>query len=86
MKEEEKVMILMDIFKIKKVLGDHMAILGDVPAALFALGTPEAVTEYCNRLLGEIGPEGFILSSGCDLPPGTPLRNLAAFFQAVKDA
>jgi len=72
-----------DIFKIKKVLGDHMAILGDVPAALFALGTPEAVTEYCNRLLGEIGPEGFILSSGCDIPFNAKPANVAAMIASV---
>ena len=32
-----------DIFKAKEILGDHMCIMGDVPPALFALGTPEDV-------------------------------------------
>jgi len=29
--------------------------------------------------------KNFIISSGCDIPPGTPLANLNAFYRAVAE-
>lgn len=73
-----------DIFKAKEILGDHMCIMGDVPAALLTLGTPEKVNEYCKRLIREIGPTGFILAQGCDIPPNAKPENVKAMIEAVK--
>lgn len=72
-----------NIFKIKEVLGDHMAIMGDVPASLLTLGTPEEVHKYSTRLIQEIGPSGFILSSGCDIPFNAKPENVAAMLAAA---
>jgi uroporphyrinogen-III decarboxylase len=72
-----------DIFKAKEILGDHMCIMGDVPPALFSLGTSDEVTAYCRRLISEIGPEGFILSSGCDVPIDARYDNVKAMVEAV---
>jgi uroporphyrinogen-III decarboxylase len=72
-----------DIFRAKQVLGDHMCIMGDVPPALFSLGTPDEVAEYCRRLVGEIGPGGFILSSGCDVPIDAKYENVRAMVESV---
>lgn len=30
------------------------------------------------------GYRNFIISSGCDIPPGTPLPNLEAFYSVVR--
>jgi len=73
-----------DIFKIKEVLGDHMAIMGDVPAGLLALGTPDEVHAYSRKLIEGIGPAGFILSSGCDAPYNAKPENVAAMIAAVQ--
>ncbi|HBG23241.1 MAG TPA: uroporphyrinogen-III decarboxylase, partial [Peptococcaceae bacterium] len=73
-----------DIYKAKEILGDHMCIMGDVPAALLSLGTPGEVNEYCQRLINEIGPAGFILSSGCDIPPNAKPENVKAMIDSVK--
>ena len=73
-----------DIFKAKEILGDHMCIMGDVPASLFALGTPGQVSAYCKRLINEIGPSGFILSSGCDVPVDAKYENVKAMVDAVQ--
>jgi uroporphyrinogen-III decarboxylase len=54
-----------------------------VPPALLALGTPGEVTDYCKRLMSEIGPEGFILSSGCDTPIDAQYENVKAMVEAV---
>ncbi|OFV83922.1 MAG: uroporphyrinogen-III decarboxylase [Acidobacteria bacterium RBG_16_64_8] len=72
-----------DIFKAKQILGDHMCIMGDVPPPLLSLGTPDEVTHYCKRLIREIGPAGFILSSGCDVPPDAGIENVRAMVEAV---
>jgi hypothetical protein len=72
-----------DIFRAKEILGDHMCIMGDVPPALLALGTPGDVTAYCKHLISEIGPAGFILSSGCDTPIDAQYDNVKAMVGAV---
>jgi len=75
-----------DIFQAKKVLGDHMCIMGDVPAAMLFLDTPDNVYAYCTRLIRELGPEGFILQSGCDIPANAKLENVKAMVAAATDS
>jgi len=72
-----------DIFKAKTVLGDHMCIMGDVSAAMLYLETPESVRDYCTKLIRGIGPRGFILQSGCDIPTNAKLENVKAMVAAV---
>ena len=75
-----------DIFQAKKVLGDHMCLMGDVPASMLAFETPDAVHAYSRRLIRELGPEGFILHSGCDIPENAKLENVRAMVAAANDA
>lgn len=51
------------------------------PARVLRNGDVEAVRRGVRELL-EIGRNhpNFVLSSGCDIPPGTPMENLDAFF------
>jgi hypothetical protein len=72
-----------DIFKAKEILGDHMCIMGDVPAAMLYGGTPDDVYAYSSRLIRELGPEGFILQSGCDIPTNAKLENVKAMVAAA---
>jgi hypothetical protein len=72
-----------NIYKIKEVLGDHMCINGDVPPALLALGTEEEVYKYCVKLINEIGPTGFMLGQGCDIPPNAKVENVKAMVAAA---
>jgi uroporphyrinogen-III decarboxylase len=72
-----------DIFKAKEILGDHMCIMGDVPAAKLSMGTPDEVYEYCMTLIKNLGPEGFILHSGCDIPANAKLENVQAMIAAA---
>jgi hypothetical protein len=72
-----------DIFKAKAVLGDHMCIMGDVPAAMLYLESPATVAAYCERLIRELGPGGFILQSGCDIPANARLENVQAMVAAA---
>lgn len=71
-----------NIYKVREVLGDHMCIKGDVPAALLTLGTPDDVYDYCTKLIHDLGP-GFILASGCTIPPNAKVDNVKAMVAAA---
>ena len=71
-----------NIYKIKEVLGSRMCIKGDVPAALFTLGTPDDVYNYSTKLIKDMGP-GFILASGCAVPVNAKVENVKAMIAAA---
>lgn len=71
-----------NIFRAKELLGDHLCLMGDVPAQMLAFDSPETVYAYCARLIKEIGPQGFILHSGCDIPENATLQNVRAMLSA----
>jgi uroporphyrinogen-III decarboxylase len=75
-----------DIFKAKEILGDHLCIMGDVPATMLAFDTPDNVYKYCKKLIRELGPEGFILHSGCDIPTNAKLENVQAMVESVLES
>jgi hypothetical protein len=75
-----------DIRKAKEVLGDHMCIMGDVPPGLLSSGTPEQVYEHCRNLIADVGPTGYILQSGCDIPVDAPLENVKMMVAAARGA
>jgi uroporphyrinogen decarboxylase len=56
------------------------------PVSLFKDGTPERMRQATLDLLQEMRPyPNFVLSSGCDTPPHTPIGNINAFFEALHD-
>lgn len=61
--------------------------MGNVdPVSMFKEGTPEKMYEYTTQLLRDMAQHpNFVLSSGCDTPPHTPLKNIDAFFKALDD-
>lgn len=61
--------------------------MGNVdPVSVFKMGTPEQVYGASTALLEMAeGYPNFILSSGCDTPPGVPAANIEAFYRAVAD-
>lgn len=74
-----------DIFKAKEILGNHMCIMGDVPASLLTLGTPEDVENYVKRLIDRVGRNGgFILCSGCEVPLDTKDENFRSMIETAK--
>jgi uroporphyrinogen-III decarboxylase len=74
-----------DIHKARDILDDHMCIMGDVPASMLFSGSPDKVYEYCRTLITELGPDGYILQSGCDIPTNAKLENVQAMVQAALD-
>ncbi|MBW2368342.1 MAG: uroporphyrinogen decarboxylase [Deltaproteobacteria bacterium] len=75
-----------DIFKAKEILGDHMCLMGDVPPSMLVTDSPDEVYAYANRLIREVGKEGFILQSGCDIPENAKLENVQAMVAAANDS
>ncbi len=74
-----------DIFKAKEILGSHMCLMGDVPPALLSIGTAEDVTEYCRRLIDQVGSGGgFILAHGCTVPADAKFENVRAIIEAAE--
>ncbi len=74
-----------DIFKAADVLQGHHSFRGDIPATMLAFGTPDEVSEYCEKLITGFGMRGgFVLGSGCEVPLNCKPENLMAMMNAVK--
>jgi hypothetical protein len=57
-----------DMHKAKDILGGHSPIMGNVPIAMIATGTPEQVKAYCMDLIDYCGKGGgYILCTGTQL-------------------
>ena len=56
------------------------------PVGILKLGTPETVYAETMRLLRAAEPwKNYVLSTGCDVPPGVSMENIRAFFRARDD-
>ena len=56
------------------------------PVSVFKDGTPELMRQTVTDLLEKMRDyPNFVLSSGCDTPPHTPIENVNAFFDALND-
>jgi len=73
-----------DIRKAKQILAGHMCVKGNVSSTLLALGTPAEVEREARNLIDDLAPGGgFILASGCEVPPNAPLENVRALIGAA---
>ncbi len=72
----------MNIYKVKEVLGDIMAIQCNTPPALLTLGTPDEVYDHCAKLVKDMGP-GFIMGSSCYVPYNANIVNVQAMVAAA---
>lgn len=74
-----------DMFEAKKTLGENACIAGNVPASLLCTGTPQAVKEYCRKLIEVCGEGGgFILTGGASVDK-CDAANLHAMTEAVME-
>lgn len=72
-----------DIITARKELDGYLCVMGDVPASMLYLDSPDKVYDYSARLIRELGPTGFILQSGCDIPANAKLENVKAMVTAA---
>ena len=76
----------MDFAEVIKQMPDDVCLIGNIdPANLMLRGKPEEIEEAVLELKEKMKEyNNFILSTGCDLPPDTPLENIKAFVKAAK--
>lgn len=56
------------------------------PAGVFKNGTPELMKERTESLLRAMKPyPNFLISSGCDIPPNTPIDQIDLFFGVLQN-
>ena len=72
-----------DMVEAKEKLGGDAAIAGNVHSSLLNTETPEDVREYCEQLIEDVGPDGFILAPGVALDEAEP-ENVQAMIDSVK--
>jgi len=75
-----------ELSEMLKLVPGHIPVFGNVdPAGELRHGTPASVRAATLRVLKACAKhDNFIISSGCDIPPGAPLENIDAFFEAVE--
>jgi len=76
-----------DMSEMLKLVPSDVVVMGNVdPTTQFRNGTPESVREATVELLEKCGGyPNFVISSGCDIPPVSPIANIDAFFDAVEE-
>ncbi len=67
-------------------LPSDVVLIGNIsPTEIMAAATPAQVYRETRALVEAMAPyPNFVLSTGCDLPPETPLANIQAFMEAGK--
>ena len=71
---------------IKDVPSTALAMGNIDPVSIFKDGMPFQMRQTVTDLLEKMRPyPNFVLSSGCDTPPLTPLANIDAFFESLAD-
>ena len=76
-----------DIEEALKAIPQESIVTGNIdPAGTFRNGIPEQMRKETLELLERCSKyPNFVIGSGCDIPPMTPLENIQAFFDAVKE-
>ncbi len=76
-----------DIVKATAQLPEDVVMIGNVsPTRVLKDGSEQLVRDSVRELLEKMRPyKNFILSTGCDIPPQTPIENLTAFMRAARE-
>jgi uroporphyrinogen decarboxylase len=76
-----------DMSLVLKKVPDHVLVMGNIdPVNVLQTGDPAFVKQKTKKLLEETKAyPNFILSTGCDLPPGVPQENILSFFEALDE-
>lgn len=72
-----------DLAQVASEVPEDLVLIGNIdPVRVMVNASPEEVRRAVSDLLDLMAPyPNFILSTGCDLPPETPLENIAAFME-----
>lgn len=76
-----------DLAEAKEAVGDKVCLMGNVrPIETVMRGTREQILAEAKECLRKAydNPKGFILSTGCQIPVGTPPENIIALMDAAR--
>ena len=76
-----------DLLEAKKIVGNKCTITGNVPPVdVIMMGNKGDIFESVKNCVRKAhnNPKGFILSTGCQIPKGTPIKNIEIFMEAGK--
>jgi len=76
-----------DLAEVIPMYPSNVVVMGNVdPSSEFRNGTPESVRKATLNVLDTCSKfPNFVLSSGCDIPPVSPIENIDAFFATAKE-
>jgi len=76
-----------DLEEMLKVFTKDKIVMGNIsPAKVIRSLTPDKIRENVLQLLSRCSKyDNFVVSTGCDIPPSTPLENIDAYFAAVSE-
>jgi uroporphyrinogen decarboxylase len=77
-----------DLLTAIEYLGSQNVIIGNIDPKVYLSETPEHIYGLCRRAIekGRSAPRGFMLSSGCEIPPEAPPYHVYMMHKAVKDS
>ncbi len=76
-----------NLAEAKKKIAGRVVLVGNVdPVKVMLEGTPQDVKQAVKECIRQAAPGGmYMLATGCEVPPDTPLENLRAFMEAARE-
>lgn len=76
-----------DMLDVLENIPSDSLVMGNIdPVSILKMGNPRLVKSEVAKLLYSVKEyPNFVLSSGCDIPPSTPIGNINAFFEALDE-
>jgi uroporphyrinogen decarboxylase len=76
-----------DLITAIEYLGSRNVIIGNIDPKVYLSETPEQVYRLCKEAMGKgkSAPRGFMLSSGCEIPPEAPPNHVYQMHKAIED-
>lgn len=73
-----------NLAEAKRRIGNRVCLIGNIePSGVLLQGTPEVVRQACTNAIADAAEGGgFILGSGCEVPPFAPFENMATMVAA----
>ncbi|MHA1313904.1 MAG: uroporphyrinogen decarboxylase family protein [Candidatus Helarchaeota archaeon] len=73
-----------DLVKVHELIGDHFCLMGGMSPGLLVRGSPTKVEEETRRYIENIGEDGLVIASGCEIPMDIPVQNIYAQKRAIQ--
>ena len=75
----------MDIFEVKKKYGNRIGVIGNLDVDLIDRGGKEEVKKEAKRLIENLGPKGYIFSSGNSITEWAKVENVLTISKILKE-